>query len=138
MVWGLFAAASNKDLESVASFILKFFVQHKRELFLIEEAITKEVQLTSMSHPIFSILTPMEAHSIVTASSTSLFRQNNFASKLLSIYCKRFGLAFVKLTLYDSVINICLAHQNNADWSCEVGDSSNLPSVVCHELTIGQ
>ena len=47
IVWGLLLSATSKDLESLASTILKFFDAHEREVFLIEQAITKEVQLTS-------------------------------------------------------------------------------------------
>lgn len=46
IVWGLFLSGTPKDMESIASIILKFFEQHGRELYLMKQAITKEVQLT--------------------------------------------------------------------------------------------
>jgi len=100
IVWGLFLCGSPKDMESIASIVLKFFDQHQRELYLMKQAITKEVQLT--------------------VQSATLFRQNNFASKLLSCYSKRFGLTYINQVLYDCVLSVCLNHQKDPDWSCEI------------------
>ena len=53
IVWGLFLSGTPKDLESIASIVLKFFDQHERELYLMKQAITKEVQLTSALRLVF-------------------------------------------------------------------------------------
>ena len=70
----------------------------------MKQAISKEVELTS--------------------SSQTLFRQNNFASKLLSCYSKRFGLSYINLVLNQSVVDICLNRQQDPDWSCEVNNKT--------------
>jgi hypothetical protein len=51
VVWGMMLSSSTKDLESLSSTIIKFFEQHNRHLYLIEQAITKEVQLTGKLFP---------------------------------------------------------------------------------------
>ena len=46
MVWALFLTANTKDLEPITSIILKFFDQHDRVLYLVEKAITREIETT--------------------------------------------------------------------------------------------
>jgi len=55
------------------------------------------------------------------ATTQTLFRLNNFASKLISTYCKRYGLAYINLILNDVVETICLsATSEETYWSVEM------------------
>lgn len=101
VVWALFLTANTKDLEPITSIILKFFDQHDRVLYLVEKAITREIQTTS--------------------TTQTLFRLNNFASKLISTYCKRYGLAYISVILNSVVETVCLSATNEQTyWSVEM------------------
>ena len=65
---------------------------------------------------------PFADNSCHPATTQTLFRLNNFASKLISTYCKRYGLAYINVILNSVVETICLSATNEQTyWSVEVG-----------------
>lgn len=110
IVWALFTSADVTELESIASTIVKFFEENERGMVLMKQAISRELQNT--------------------LHSSTLFRQNNYTSKLLSAYSKRYGLPYIKYILDDIINFVCLSRQRNPDWSCEIEESKMQPDQL--------